>query len=95
MSRSLRITRISLGNDPGDKKGYNPEKQKRYEEGYFNKYVARFHKEGCELFGCNHNVREEETSHDGIPSSVAQSALYEILGDDVDGIEAMMADEGF
>lgn len=80
---------------PGDKPGYSREQQKRYEDGYFNKYVARFHKEGCELFGCTHNVREEETGTHGLAASEAQQALYEMMGDDVDGIEAMMQDEGF
>lgn len=69
--------------------------QKVYEEQFFDPMVKKFQREGCEALDSTHNIGEEEVGHHGLAASETYSALSELLGDDVDGIEAMMQDEGF
>jgi hypothetical protein len=52
----------------------------------FNEALSFFNDKGCESLGCKHN--------DSINLGRAQafSALYDIMGDDVDGIASMLED---
>ncbi len=50
----------------------------------FDKIAAEFRALGCEAFGISHNEL-------GKPSAAAD-ALYELLGDDMDGAAAMFED---
>ena len=64
------------------------------EEGAFPNYDAAakdFRKNGCETFGSSHNAALAK----GRPfAAQAASALYDILGDDMDGAAAMLEDMG-
>lgn len=74
-------------NDPRRHR-YNDPFQAEYESKYFKPMKDEFYKNGCSTFGsrCNSVVNEE--------AAFASSALEELLGDDVDGIEAMLEDMG-
>jgi hypothetical protein len=66
---------------------------KTYEE-----VAAQFRRIGCEaLWNSKHNVTEEEQrdSHHGLTAGEAAAALYDILGDDMDGVAAMLEDMRF
>lgn len=52
----------------------------------YHKAVSLFRNKGCEAFGCGHNVTPMETT------ALASELMFDILGDDVDGIASMMDD---
>lgn len=47
-----------------------------------------FRKHGCQIFGCNHSEVPERNKHS------LQEALFEVMGDDIDGVASMMEDYG-
>lgn len=54
----------------------------------FTRARVLFQNQGCEAFGCTHNSeRDSEVA-------LASSLMFDMLGDDVDGIAAMMEDFG-
>lgn len=55
--------------------------------------AKNFRRRGCEVFGFQHGDADYEVN--GMPASTAASALYELLGDDMDGAAAMMEDLGY
>lgn len=65
--------------------------QPTYEQDYFNPAVAKFRSEGCAVF--NYGKRPEycKTVEPG-DAMLAQQAAIEVMGDDHDGIEAMIQD---
>lgn len=65
--------------------------------GYENPRAAHraFAEKGCAAIGGKCNERGSSHEVRGLDVRDAQSALYDILGDDVDGAAAMMEDFGF
>lgn len=68
-------------------------------DGMYPNYDAAakaFRKDGCVALGSTHN--EPSTEEDavwGLRPQDAAAALYDILGDDMDGAAAMLEDMGF
>ena len=59
----------------------------------FHKALKVFRGSGCEVFGSSHN--SPNTNPDkvfGLTAAEASAVLFDILGDDVDGIAAEMSD---
>lgn len=57
---------------------------------------ADFRRRGCVAVNLTHSEGNDEVdNHYGLTASDAASALYDILGDDMDGMAAMMEDMGF
>lgn len=67
---------------------YDDPFQAEYEKKFFKPMKDKFYKEGCRAFysRCNEIVNKE--------AAMFSSALEDMLGDDVDGIEAMLGDMG-
>ncbi len=61
---------------------------------YFKPVMREFQRNGCEVFGTRHGT-EDEVGPRGLKASETAAALYELLGDDLDGAAAMLEDEGF
>lgn len=64
----------------------------------YTEAVRRFAREGCAAFPgnrCNVATSPERDSIFGLTAAEASGALFDILGDDTDGIAAMMDDMGF
>jgi hypothetical protein len=64
----------------------------------YNEVMRAFQSKGCEvIFGQPHNIRDDEPVDKsyGLPASMAAEALYDLLGDDMDGAAAMMEDMGY
>jgi len=62
----------------------------------YEKVSADFRNRGCVAVGLIHSEGNDEVdSRYGLSASDAASALYDILGDDMDGMAAMMEDMGF
>jgi len=55
----------------------------------FHEARKLFQRKGCEAFGCSHNPIPLKTT------ALASSLMFDILGDDVDGIASMMDDFGY
>ena len=53
----------------------------------------KFSVNGCKALGTSHGSADVEVR--GLRASDASAALFDVLGDDVDGIAAMMEDYGF
>ncbi len=62
---------------------------------YFKPVMRDFQRIGCEVFGSKHGDMGDELSSRGLSAAETASALYELLGDDLDGAAAMLEDEGF
>lgn len=63
----------------------------------YEKVSADFRSRGCVAFGwggCS-TPSTEVDAHYGLPPQVAAGALYDLLGDDLDGAAAMLEDMGF
>lgn len=54
---------------------------------YYNEVKQDFYKNGCEAFDAQHN--------DHGKASPEWDAMYELMGDDLDGVAAMMEDMGY
>jgi hypothetical protein len=62
----------------------------------YAKVAADFRSRGCEALGTRHGDYQVETdSTYGLTAAQAAGALYELLGDDMDGAAAMLEDMGF
>lgn len=65
----------------------------------FRKVQRDFQTRGCEAmesFGARHSEPSESTDRTfGLTRQDAASALYDLLGDDIDGAAAMLEDLGF
>ncbi len=57
--------------------------------------AAAFRSQGCEAIGFVHSVGNDSTGAYGLTNAQAAEALYDLLGDDMDGMAAMMEDFGF
>ena len=55
----------------------------------YHKAVSLFRNKGCEAFGCSHNPVPMTKTAD------VSSLMFEVLGDDTDGIASMMDDFDF
>lgn len=62
----------------------------------YAKVTAAFRLNGCEAIGSRHGNMEpqRDKTYDLTPAE-ASSALYDLLGDDMDGAAAMLDDMGF
>lgn len=57
----------------------------------YKEVAADFRIRGCEAIGTSHNVPSTETDKTyGLTRQEASSALYDLLGDDMDGAASMM-----
>ena len=67
--------------------------QVAYEERYFNPMIARFRKEGCVALDplCKEYCIPDTSERHKNNAAIA-AAFESMLGDDVDGVEAMMED---
>ena len=83
----LEHLREKYRNDPRRHR-YDDPFQAEYERKFWNPTLAKFRKIGCELFGTRHN---EVIDEDAV---LYANAAADLLGDDVDGIEAMLDDRG-
>lgn len=62
----------------------------------YEKVAADFRKRGCVAVGLVHSEGNDfRDSSFGLTANEAASALYDILGDDMDGAAAMLEDMGF
>jgi hypothetical protein len=57
----------------------------------FSELQAEFYRKGCVAFS---DVVQCERPEGGSMKAMASSALYDILGDDIDGIASMLEDMG-
>lgn len=58
----------------------------------YKQAVSAFRSTGCAVFGSTHGMVGDDTADEAAGIS---AALFDILGDDVDGIAAELADFGF
>lgn len=62
----------------------------------YAKVAAEFRLKGCEALGTSHSTPSTEKDRTyGLTRQDAATALYDLLGDDMDGAAAMLDDLGF
>lgn len=68
---------------------FGREYQAEYEKRFWNPTVEQFRREGCVMFGTSHNTQPNKLA------AQMSEALMDMMGDDIDGVAAMLEDAGY